>query len=75
MTQISPEAQQVIATLAKTEKAAVSSSELINYAAYLNTSESNQSTMDSRLLQSFELTNDNYYDGSQAYVFQIPETY
>ncbi|MBH0086833.1 GHKL domain-containing protein [Psychrobacter sp. SCQQ22] len=72
---ISPEAQQIIATLNKTESTAVSSSELINYAAYVNASENHQSTMDSRLLQNFELTNDNYYNGSQAYVFQIPETY
>ena len=70
-----PEVQQVIATLDKNEATAVSNSELINYAAYLNANASNTSTMDSRLLQSFDLTNDSYYNGSQAYVFQIPETY
>lgn len=74
-TRMTPEVQQVLATLAKAETTSTSGSDLVNYAAYLNANENNQSTMDSRLLQSFELTNDNYYNGSQAYVFQIPETY
>ncbi len=73
--QMPPEVQQVIATLGKTEATAIDDSELVNYAAYLNADQNNQSALGNRLLKSFSLADDKYYNGSQAYVFQIPETY
>ena len=48
---------------------------LVNYAAYLSTKDNNRSNLDNHLLESFKLTKDQYYRGSQAYVFEIPETY
>ncbi len=73
--QMSPEVQQIIATLSKTEAIAIDDSELVNYAAYLNADQNNQSALGNRLLKSFSLADDKFYNGSQAYVFQIPETY
>ena len=72
---VSPQVQQVLTTLDKVETGTAKGYYLVNYAAYLNNGENKQNAMDSRLLQSFELTNDNFYNGSQAYVFEIPETY
>ena len=72
---VSPQVQQVLTTLDKAETGTSKGYYLVNYAAYLNNGENKQNAMDSRLLQSFELTNDNFYNGSQAYVFEIPETY
>ena len=72
---VSPQVQQVLTTLDKAETGTAKGYYLVNYAAYLNNGENKQNAMDSRLLQSFELTNDNFYNGSQAYVFEIPETY
>ncbi|HAR74808.1 MAG TPA: two-component sensor histidine kinase, partial [Psychrobacter sp.] len=72
---VSPQVQQVLTTLDKAETGTGKGYYLVNYAAYLNNGENKQNAMDSRLLQSFELTNDNFYNGSQAYVFEIPETY
>lgn len=72
---VSPQVQQVLTTLDKAETGTAKGYYLVNYAAYLNNGENKQNAMDSRLLQSFELTDDNFYNGSQAYVFEIPETY
>ncbi len=72
---VSPQVQQVLTTLDKAETGTSKGYYLVNYAAYLNNSENKQNAMDSRLLQSFELEKDSYYNGSQAYVFEIPETY
>ena len=72
---VSPQVQQVLTTLDKAETGTAKGYYLVNYAAYLNHNENQQSAMDSRLLQSFQLADDNYYNGSQAYVFEIPETY
>lgn len=72
---VSPQVQQVLTTLDKAETGTAKGYYLVNYAAYLNNGENKQNAMDSRLLQSFELAKDNYYNGSQAYVFEIPETY
>ena len=72
---VSPQVQQVLNTIDKAETGDSKGYYLVNYAAYLNNSENKQNAMDSRLLQSFELTKDNFYNGSQAYVFEIPETY
>ena len=72
---VSPQVQQVLTTLDKAETGDSKGYYLVNYAAYLNNGKNKQNAMDSRLLQSFELTNDNFYNGSQAYVFEIPETY
>lgn len=72
---VSPQVQQVLNTIDKAETGDSKGYYLVNYAAYLNNAENKQNAMDSRLLQSFELTNDNFYNGSQAYVFEIPETY
>ena len=72
---VSPQVQQVLNTIDKAETGDSKGYYLVNYAAYLNNGENKQNAMDSRLLQSFELTNDNFYNGSQAYVFEIPETY
>jgi signal transduction histidine kinase len=72
---VSPQVQQVLTTLDKAETGTAKGYYLVNYAAYLNNGENKQNAMDSRLLQSFELTNDSFYNGSQAYVFEIPETY
>ena len=72
---VSPQVQQVLNTIDKAETGDSKGYYLVNYAAYLNNGENKQNAMDSRLLQSFELTNDDFYNGSQAYVFEIPETY
>ncbi len=72
---VSPQIQQVLTTLDKAETGTAKGYYLVNYAAYLNNGENKQNAMDSRLLQSFELAKDSYYNGSQAYVFEIPETY
>ena len=72
---VSPQVQQVLTTLDKAETGTSKGYYLVNYAAYLNNGENKQNAMDSRLLQSFELEKDSYYNGSQAYVFEIPETY
>lgn len=72
---VSPQVQQVLTTLDKAETGMAKGYYLVNYAAYLNNGENKQNAMDSRLLQSFELEKDSYYNGSQAYVFEIPETY
>ena len=72
---VSPQVQQILNTIDKAETGDSKGYYLVNYAAYLNNGENKQNAMDSRLLQSFELTNDNFYNGSQAYVFEIPETY
>ncbi|MDN5897094.1 MAG: two-component sensor histidine kinase, partial [Psychrobacter sp.] len=72
---VSPQVQQVLTTLDKAETGTAKGYYLVNYAAYLNNGENQQNAMDSRLLQSFELAKDSYYNGSQAYVFEIPETY
>lgn len=72
---VSLQVQQVLNTIDKAETGDSKGYYLVNYAAYLNNGENKQNAMDSRLLQSFELTNDNFYNGSQAYVFEIPETY
>ena len=72
---VSPQVQQVLTTLDKAETGTGKGYYLVNYAAYLNNGENKQNAMDSRLLQSFELAKDSYYNGSQAYVFEIPETY
>ena len=72
---VSPQIQQVLTTLDKAETGTAKGYYLVNYAAYLNNDENKQNAMDSRLLQSFELAKDSYYNGSQAYVFEIPETY
>lgn len=49
---------------------------LVNYGAYLNASNNGDgSVLDDFLLQSFDLPKDNYYRGSQAFVFEVPETY
>ena len=72
---VSPQVQQVLNTVDKAETGDSKGYYLVNYAAYLNNGENKQNAMDSRLLQSFELEKDSYYNGSQAYVFEIPETY
>lgn len=72
---VSPQVQQVLTTLDKAETGTSKGYYLVNYAAYLNNGENKQNAMDSRLLQSFDLEKDSYYNGSQAYVFEIPETY
>lgn len=74
-TSVSPQVQQVLTTLDKAETGTAKGYYLVNYAAYLNNGENKQNAMDSRLLQSFELAKDSYYNGSQAYIFEIPETY
>ena len=48
---------------------------MVSYAAYLDNKENQKNNLGNRLLQSFDLVNDQYYEGSQAYVFEIPETY
>lgn len=49
---------------------------LVNYGAYLNANNNSSSNaLDNFLLQSFDLPKDNYYRGSQAFVFEVPETY
>ena len=70
-----PQLQQLLTAIDKAETGTANGYSLVNYAAYLNDGQNTQNAMDSRLLKSFELTNDRYYNGSQAYVFQIPETY
>lgn len=47
---------------------------LVNYGAYLDVTENPKNSLDNHLLQSFDLAKDNYYRGSQAYLFEVPET-
>lgn len=47
---------------------------LVNYGAYLDVTENPKNSLDNHLLQSFDLDKDNYYHGSQAYLFEVPET-
>ena len=73
---ISPTAQQVITSL---DQAYGNDPDdgyfMVNYAAYLDSKENQKNNLGSRLLQNFDLVDDAYYQGSQAYVFEIPETY
>ena len=48
---------------------------LLNYGAYLNAKDKTGDTTNNFFLKRFDLSNDNYYHGSQAFVFEVPETY
>lgn len=73
---ISPQVQQALYGIDQSQgNGTTEGYALVNYGAYLNVSENNQDTLDEHLLQSFDLAKDEYYRGSQAYIFEIPETY
>lgn len=48
---------------------------LLNYGAYLNAHNNDNLETTNFLLESFALPKDTYYRGSQAFVFEVPETY
>lgn len=72
--QLTPGVQNILAAMDQSQDTPAGYS-AVNYSAYLNASANPESRLDNHLLQSFDLTKDNFYRGSQAYLFEIPETY